>query len=184
MVETTGQESKEFFIDDEMILIEPLRGESGLLDLTIADVQQLDGFHPFGYLKHNTDARLKRLCKDDDSDVEVFRARREDGDLQAIGVALYQLDKTTGSHEMAMVVQNSFRRTRLPYELMASLMVEAKSHGVKTVYTTDSNDNIYMRNLADKCNMSVRLDSDNLHHSIYSLSVDEHPGIIKLQERW
>lgn len=178
MAETIGQESKEFFIDNDMILIEPLRDKSEILKLTIAEFQNMPGFHSYGQLNSKIGVKVKQLCKDNDSDAEVFKATRYGKSIPPIAFACYQPGEIDGSHEMAMLVRHSYLSTRLASELLGSLIVEAKTHGVNTLYTTGANINIHLRDLADKYQMSIQPDKNSSDHSIYSLNVDQHQGSI------
>jgi hypothetical protein len=95
------------------------------------------------------------------------------------GLAVYAKNEITGSHEMAIAVTEEFIDTRLPYELADSIVKDAASHRVMTLYTTDSSTNTKLAALAQKLGMSVRIDPDRTDRTVsYSLQVDKHPGIV------
>ncbi len=179
---TKGQESKEFFLNGKMFLIAPFRGKNDLSGQTIKEVQEKPGFYAYGHKNNGVEIKLNQLCKDDDPDSEVFRVTYEGTESIMVAIGFYRLNNKTGDHEMGMVVQKKYRGTRIPHELFDSLLVEAKINGVKNLYTTDSENNVFMNNLAHEFNMTDRQRNGNSGDIIYSLKVNEQERAAEVTE--
>lgn len=172
--------SVDFFIDGKMIKIRPFHSDEPYATKSITDLTKL-GYVPIGQFQTRPEDPLSDFC-DDENEVSgtVFVALSEEDDFATpVGFALYNENKTIQSHEMAVLIAGRFEHTRLSYELARQLLEDAKNNGVKTVYTTDSNDDIEMRNVAKKLNMSVRL-AGKYRTTRYSLQTDEHPWIVEV----
>ncbi len=175
-----GLESKEFFLNGKMFLIAPLRGENNLTDQTIKEVQNKPGFYAYGHKNNNLTIKLAQLCKDNDPDSEVFKVTYEGTESIVVAIGFYRLNDETGDHEMGMVVQKKYRGTRIAHELFDSLRVEAKKSGVKSLYTTDSENNVFMHNLAHEFKMTERDRIGRSGDIVYSLKISEQAPVVKV----
>jgi len=177
MKEEIAHNSKEFFIGGKMLLVRPLDATEAFAGNTYQQLISSDNFTSLGELEHMPSGTLASFCTSDDSFVYV--ALSEENETQGpLGIALYVKNSVTGAHEMSVLVTDRYTGTRLPFELADSLIHDAASHRVMTLYTVDRSYDSSMRKLADKLGMSVRLQPGNSRQIKYSLQVDEHPGVV------
>lgn len=173
-----GHESKEFFIDGKMYLIEPFRGSDNLMDITLQELQNLPDYYKYGNLKHDLDATVSELCKANDNETEVLKATYESEQSETVGFAIYHLNKVRACHEMLILVKTKYVATRLVNELMDSLIREAHTHGVTFLYTTDKNQDVFIEKLASKYSMLKQQETADTNEILYSLRVDDQPALI------
>lgn len=176
-------DSKEFFIKEKMVLIRPLAATDPHAGDQLKDVIEREHFDCVGEISIGTDRSLFDYCQAADKSSTVFIALSEDDSTDTVnqctvGLAMYINNPTTLSHEMTLLIHPDFLDTRLSLELMDSLVADAAENGVRTLTTTDSNEDIHMRYLANKLGMSNRIATDDYKHTRYTLQVDKHPGTV------
>lgn len=173
--------SKEFFIDNQMILIRPLNSEEQHAQHTYQTLKGDKDYTTIGEFESSPDRKLFYYCADQTDNCMVYIAHSEESDEpEPLGFAVYAKNKITKSHEMAVFVKSYYAKTRLPFELMQSLISDASDHNVWSVYTIDDTYDSSMRAIAEKMNMSVRLVQGQNRRVRYTLQVDKHPGVPKL----
>lgn len=179
MNEAIAHNSAEFFINKKMMLVRPLRKNESFAQKTYHELLTSENYYTFGELERAPTGTLEEYCNPISGDSFVYIAESAENDqTEPVGVALYIKNKNTGAHEMSLLVSNSFIDTRLPFELASSLIDDAANHRVIALYTLDSTEDINMRKLAKRMNMSVRLEPGDGRTVRYSLMVDKHPGVV------
>lgn len=172
--------SVDFYIDGEFIEIRPLHSSEPFAKNSIEELLK-QGFVSIGEFKTQPNVPLKTMCDEENTNSgTVFVAITEKDNFKVpVGVALYSFSEASQAHEMGTLISSKYQHTRLSYELNCQMIEDAKSNGVKTIYTTDSTEDIEMRNVAKKLNMSVRLDKK--YRTVrYSLQTDLHPWIVEV----
>jgi len=177
MKKEIAHNSKEIFVGGNMILVRPLHRTEAFAANTYQELVSSNIFTSLGELEHMPSGTLENFCSRDDSFVYVALSE-ENEPRNPLGIAIYIKNNTTQAHEMSILVSKQYTGTRLPFELADSLIHDAASHRVMTLYTVDRSYDSDMRKLADKLGMSVRLQPGNSRQMRYSLQVDEHPGIV------
>jgi len=174
---SNAHNSKEFFIGGNMVLVRPLQASESVGKKTYQELLASSDLSAMGELQHVPSGTLSELTELPDSFVYVAVSEENDQD-NPLGIALYVKNEITGAHEMSILISKQYIGTRLTYELADSLIVDAATHRVMTLYTVDRSDDIEMRKLAKKLDMSVRLVSGSDRQTMYTLQVDEHPGVV------
>lgn len=173
--------SKEFFINGNMVNIRPLKDSDDIATSTYSGMLTDDSFVTLGQFKNPDNTTLFDYLLSDNG--FVYLALSEDAGInnpQVIGLALYRKNSITLSHEMSLIITREYLQTRLPFELAETLIIDAAEHGVQTLYTKDDSTDNHMLNLARKMDMSVRLEKDTAGRTVvYSLQVDEHPAVVR-----
>lgn len=176
---------EDFFIDFEKFSIRPLeKGDFGHDFSTSQMLPDVAGTNQyFGEKPECAHLKLKGIYDFQDNDSGAFvvfnSSTSETSELQLLAYGLYAKNSVYMSHELFMTCSDRLKLTRLPKELLTMLIKHARLRGVKQLFATAPESNIYMRALAEKLGMSVRLSSQDTHRAIYSLSVDKHPDLIK-----
>ena len=181
MNDTTAHNSKEFFIDGSMVNIRPLTLSDEIASTPYSKLLENHSFVTLGRLSELDNIGLYDYQTADQGYVYVAETENDEtNNTQVIGVALYKKSKITLSHEMSLIIAKDFLNTRLPYELAETLIKDASTHRIQTLYTKDDSTDNHMLNLAQKMGMSVRIEKDTTGRNIvYSLQVDEHPGVVR-----
>jgi len=174
---SNAHNSKEFFIGGNMVLVRPLKTRESVGNKTYQELLASSELSAMGELQHVPEGTLSELSELPDSFVYVA-VSEEDDQASPLGIALYVKNEITGAHEMSILMSKNYIGTRLSFELADSLIVDASTHKVMTLYTVDRSDDIEMRKLAKKLDMSVRLVSGSDRQTMYTLQVDEHPGVV------
>jgi hypothetical protein len=193
---TQSHDSKEFFIDEKMILVSPITVQDSIAGQTMAELVASGNYTEIGKIDFPVESTLGEYGSiDSEKPISaVFTARLETAKLETaklettgsnhttdvlpIGIAIYVQNPITLTHELSILVQPDYANTRLPLELLDSLVLDAAENGALTLSTTDTNDDVHMRAIADKTGMSVRLDNKHYRHTRYTLQVDKHPGVV------
>jgi hypothetical protein len=203
---TQSHDSKEFFIDEKMILVSPTTVQDSIAGQTMAELVASGNYTEIGKIDFPVESTLGEYGSiDSEKPISaVFTARLETAKLETakletakletaklettgsnhttdvlpIGIAIYVQNPITLTHELSILVQPDYANTRLPLELLDSLVLDAAENGALTLSTTDTNDDVHMRAIADKTGMSVRLDNKHYRHTRYTLQVDKHPGVV------
>ena len=181
MNDKTAHNSKEFFIDGSMVNIRPLSLSDDIAGTPYSKILENDSFITLGQLSHPDNTGLYDYQSTDDGFVYLAESENDEtNNKQVIGLAIYKKSSITFSHEMSLIIAKDYLTTRLPYELAETLIKDAASHRIQTLYTKDDSTDNHMLGLAQKMGMSVRIEQDTTGRNIvYSLQVDEHPGIVR-----
>ncbi len=174
---------KQIRINDTQVIIRPIRHTDTVLEEEfIAGLSaSAKRFRKMGGIRQLTDEQIHNLCDVDYHESMAYVATVFDaGHDKEIGVARYTPGDKIAAHEMAIVIADDYRDTKLGRALLQNLIDYARHHGIKVLYTIDQNDNVFMRSLAEDIKMSVRLDPDDPHQVIYTLIVDKHPERVTL----
>lgn len=179
-------DSREFFIDDNMILIRPLVASDSIADKRYKDFIDNSDYVVVGEINFAADEPFGDYNATDTGNSAVFIAviEKDTGanisgsSDKPVGIALYVENPITRNHELSILVNPDYVDTRLTLELMDSLVFDAAENGVQTLTTEDSNDDTHMQHIAKKLGMSARLDTNKFRHTRYTLQVDKHPGVV------
>jgi len=110
----------------------------------------------------------------------AFKNNADDAsDHTPVAYALCAENKVYQSHQFFISVDEDLKSTRMPSELLSMLANHAKRQDTKTLFCHADENNIEMRALAERARMSVRLETGKPHGVMYSMILDEHPGIVK-----
>jgi len=172
--------SKEFFIDDQMILIRPLAADEDFARQSYIDLLKTNQYVAIGECETASERALSKLCEPIDNESMVYVAHSEGrNETEILGLAIYIKSKVTKSHDMGVLVKREYADSRLAFELTESLTRDASEHRALTIYTTDDTFDTYMSAVAEELGMSVRLVPGKNRRVRYTLQVDEHPVIPK-----
>ena len=178
MSTTIQENTRSVNINDQAVSIRPIKHDDVYLESNFIKDLTAQTKHNrfFGGIKQLSEKEVQRLCDVDYHNSMAFVATIESSGIEKeVGVARYSKNDATQSHELAVTVADDFHNTKLGEILVQTLVDYGRNHGVKTIYSIDLHSNSDMRKLAKELGMSVRLDPDDSHQLIYSLSVDEHP---------
>jgi len=172
--------SKEFFIDGQMILIRPLAADEDFAQKSWAELLKTEKYIAIGEFETASEKAFSKLCMPIDNESMVYVAHSEEGDqTEILGLAMYVKSKLTKSHEMGVLVKREYADSRLAFELTESLTRDASEHSILTVYTTDDTFDAHMSAVAEELGMSVRLVPGKNRRVRYTMQVDKHPVIPK-----
>lgn len=126
----------------------------------------------FGGVNSASEAMLESLCDVDGENAMAFVATLEEmGREVEIGVSRYAIGDETDVHEIALTVADRWQHQGLGKLLMMHLIDYAKAHGVKAIFSVELADNNSMRLLAKDLGMTAKVDPQDIHQMIYSLTL-------------
>jgi GNAT superfamily N-acetyltransferase len=126
----------------------------------------------FGGVNHVSDKVLKAFCDVDGQNPKAFvAAERINGEEVEIGICRYVVTQDPDIHEMAVTIADKWQHKGLGKLLMNELISYAKSHGVKYIYSVELADNSLMHILSKELGIQAKMDPDDAHQVIYSLTL-------------
>ena len=183
MDELTPAANDAFMIDAQKITIRPAKPSDAVLeaDFLAGLSDTAEHFIFLGNVGKMSNKQLIGLRDNDYPQSMAYVAvTSENGKQREVGLAWYDLNPNTGSHEAVVAIADEFRNTELSLKLLQELANRARKHDVKVLFLKSMSDNAYMGKLAKDLGMSIRLDPNNARRVIYSLSVDEYPERITI----
>jgi GNAT superfamily N-acetyltransferase len=104
-------------------------------------------------------------------DVGFVGVVRENGSERIIGVSRYSADADGTRCECAVTVSDEWQHKGLGSLLMKHLIEVARSHGIRTMFSIDSAENIAMSDLARFLGFKTRIDPDDPRLLIHELQL-------------
>jgi RimJ/RimL family protein N-acetyltransferase len=169
-----SREANTVLVDNRQVLIRPIRADDTALegDFVRNLSAQTKHYRFFGALKELSAAELKRLCSTDGSHSMAFIATVAEGGAEVeIGVCRYAPDSKEDVREMAVTIADAWQHTELAGLLMDRLIVAARQHGIRRLYSLELADNQSMRELAANFGMVHERDPGDASQVVYSLSL-------------
>jgi len=165
---------QQLMIAGEAVTIRPIRPDDvGMESEFISRLSpQTRHFRFFGALRELPAAELVRLCSVDGrySMAYVATVRRLDRELE-IGVSRYAANDQSGVREIAVTVADEWQRKGLGAALTRTLIEQARSIGVKRLYSIELADNVAMQRLAKDLGMSAARDPNDPQQVVHSLAL-------------
>ena len=181
---TSTHNSTQFYVGGNMVLIRPLRIDEQIAKNTYNEIK--DKFLSYGKFDIPPINPLSDYCGstsemrfyENASSRMVFVAKEGVDKKAVLGVALYVENQETAAHEYSVLVHPEYVSFRLAFELTYALAKDGAENGVRTLWTTESSENLQMAHIARDLDMSVR--TDKYRQIRYSLQVDKHPDVVRV----
>lgn len=131
-----------------------------------------------GSIGHPSEALLDELMRVDQVHRIAFVAVVPEGAKEClVGVGRYTTDRDARHAECAVTVADAWQDKGLGTALMRHLIDVAKAHGITRLHSTDSADNLRMRDLARFLGFHLRADPSDPGQVVYELALQEaHPS--------
>jgi GNAT superfamily N-acetyltransferase len=129
-------------------------------------------FRFLGGVRSPSDAMIERFTQIDYLHEAAFAAVIGEGAAERIvGVSRYSTDAQGGSCECAVTVSDEWQDRGLGTLLMKHLIEVARAHGIRTMMSIDSAENIRMQELSRFLGFHTRVDPDDARQVIHELAL-------------
>ena len=119
-----------------------------------------------------SDALLRQLTDIDQAKGAAFVAVIDDGSKEReIGVARFSATAGAADGEFAVTVGDEWRRQGLGTLLMQHLLEVARSRGIRSLHSSDANENDAMRKFAEHLHLQHQRDPDDATQVLYSIDL-------------
>jgi GNAT superfamily N-acetyltransferase len=161
-------------VSDGLVTIRPIRTTDSVMEDEFIKHLSFEAKHYrfLGGVKELMPEELKRLCNVDGRESMAFVATvQKRGHEMEVGVSRYARGVREDVREIAITIADEWQHKGLGKQLLDRLIVYAKTHGVKELYSIELADNVAMRDLATEFGMSVSRDPQDANQVIYSLTL-------------
>jgi GNAT superfamily N-acetyltransferase len=161
-------------LDGQSIIIRPINIQDMSLESDFIEHLSPETKHYrfFGAINNLSEKVLKTFCDIDGKDSMAFIATEQVGEKEIeIGVCRYVVTSKPDIYELALTIADKWQHKGLGKLLMNQLISYAKSHGIKWLYSVELADNALMQNLSKELGMQSKIDPDDAHQMIYSLTL-------------
>ena len=161
-------------LDGHSITIRPISIQDMTLESDFIEHLSAETKHYrfFGAINNVPEKVLKAFCDVDGKSSMAFIATEQlNGEEIEIGVCRYVVTGNPDIHEMAVTIADEWQYKGLGKLLMNQLIGYAKSHGVKSIYSVELADNALMHMLSKDLGMQAKIDPNDIHQVIYSLTL-------------
>jgi acetyltransferase len=158
----------------QAVTIRPIRETDVAMEAAFIKKLSLQTKHYrfFGGVKQLSAAEIARLCVTDGAHSMAFVATVQEAGCEVeIGVCRYAPDSNADVREMAVTIADEWLHKGVGELLMKHLIIAAREHGVRQLYSLELHDNQMMRELADTLGMSAQKDPNDGHQVVYSLAI-------------
>tara|TARA_R110001632_G_scaffold100033_2_gene206971 strand:- start:31480 stop:33075 length:1596 start_codon:yes stop_codon:yes gene_type:complete len=166
----------EHVLDGKKITIRPISEQDKQLESEFVNglSAQTKHYRFLGGINTLSDAMLKTLCTIDGQNSMAFVATEHDSQTGAeleIGESRYAFTGEHSAYEIAVTISDKWQHKGLGKLLTEHLIEYAKVHNVGSLYAIELADNHDMRKLAGELGMTEKMDRDDAHQVIYSLTL-------------
>jgi len=103
----------------------------------------------------------------------------EQHDHRRVGFAMYAKHRELYSYEFHISVDETLKDSILPLHMFRMIVKHAMGHGVKVLFCHADENNTAMRDIAERTEMLVTLESKQSHGIKYTLMLDKRPDILE-----
>lgn len=160
--------------DRSHVLIRPILPQDELAERAFSEglPAQARRYRFLGQAEGPGDAMPGRATRIDYVHEVVFVAVvAEDAHERIVGVSRYRTDREGMQCECAVAVSDVWQHKGLGTLLMLHLIEVARARGIRRMSSTDSAENVQMRDLARYLGFRSRVDPDDVRQVIYELSL-------------
>jgi GNAT superfamily N-acetyltransferase len=161
-------------LDGKTITIRPINIQDMTLESDFIDHLSPETKHYrfFGAINHVSEKILRTFCDVDGKRTMAFIATEQVNSKEIeIGVCRYVLTEKPDIYELALTIADKWQHKGLGKMLMEHLINYAKGHGVKWLYSVELADNAFMHTLSKELGMQAKMDPEDTHQVIYSLTL-------------